>query len=72
MAAEVAVRLARKESPGQATRGLSNGKIEVPSILIEPVSVDRDNLASTVIADGYQKLEDVYRDVPRDRWPKKP
>jgi D-xylose transport system substrate-binding protein len=72
MAAEVAVRLARKEPPGQATRGLSNGKIDVPSILIEPVSVDRDNLVSTVIADGYQKLEDVYRDVPRDRWPKKP
>jgi D-xylose transport system substrate-binding protein len=72
MAAEVAVRMARKEPHGQATRGLSNGKIDVPSILIEPVSVDRDNLVSTVIADGYQKLEDVYRDVPRDRWPRKP
>ncbi len=72
MAAEVAVRMARKEPHGQATRGLSNGKIDVPSVLIEPVSVDRDNLVSTVIADGYQKLEDVYRDVPRDHWPKKP
>ena len=70
-AAEVAVRLARKEPHGETTRGIGNGKIDVPSILLAPVAVDKDNLVSTVIADGYQKLEDVYRDVPRDRWPKK-
>ena len=69
-AAEVAVRLARKEPHGQATRGIPNGKIDVPSILLEPIAVDKDNLVTTVIADGYQKLEDVYRDVPKDRWPK--
>lgn len=71
-AAEVAVRLARKEPQGESTRGIGNGKIDVPSILLEPIAVDEDNLASTVIADGYQKLEDVYRDIPKDRWPKKP
>jgi D-xylose transport system substrate-binding protein len=71
-AAEVAMKLARKKPVGEATRGLSNGKIDVPSILLAPVAVDRDNLVSTVIADGYQKLEDVYRDVPMDRWPRKP
>jgi len=71
-AAEVAVKLARKQPHGEATRGVSNGRTEVPSILLPPVAVDRDNLVSTVVADGYQKLEDVYRDVPRDRWPKQP
>ncbi|HYB52947.1 MAG TPA: D-xylose ABC transporter substrate-binding protein [Thermoanaerobaculia bacterium] len=71
-AAELAVKMARKEPLGETTRGLSNGKIDVPSILLEPVSVDGDNLVSTVIADGYQKLEDVYRDVPKERWPKRP
>jgi D-xylose transport system substrate-binding protein len=70
-AAEVAVKLARKQPHGEATRKISNGKIEVASILLEPIPVDKDNLVATVIADGYQKLEDVYRDVPRDRWPKK-
>src|SRR5215831_20070611 len=65
-AAEVAVRLARREPHGETTRGIGNGKIDVPSILLEPVSVDKDNLVSTVIADGYQKLEDVYRDVSKD------
>ena len=57
--------MARRQPHGEATRGISNGKIDVPSILLPPVAVDRDNLVSTVIADGYQKLEDVYRDVPR-------
>jgi D-xylose transport system substrate-binding protein len=70
-AAEVAVRLARREPHGETTRRIGNGKIEVPSVLLEPVAVDKDNLVSTVIADGYQKLEDVYRDVPKERWPKK-
>ncbi len=69
-AAEVAVRLARKQPHGEATRGISNGKIDVSSILLPPVAVDKDNLVSTVIADGYQKLEDVYRDVPKARRPK--
>jgi D-xylose transport system substrate-binding protein len=71
-AAEVAVKLARKQPHGETTRGVPNGKLDVPSILLEPIAVDKDNLISTVIADGYQKLEDVYRDVPKDRWPKKP
>jgi D-xylose transport system substrate-binding protein len=24
----------------------------------------------TVIKDGYQKMEAVYRDLPKDQWPK--
>lgn len=69
-AAEVALRLARKEPHGEATQPLPNGKVDVPSILLKPVAVDRDNMAATVIADGYHKREDVYRDVPKDQWPK--
>lgn len=69
-AAEVALQLARKQPVTGATRTLNNGFKEVPSILIPPVVVDRDNMTSTVIADGYQKLADVYRDVPKDQWPK--
>ena len=25
---------------------------------------------ATIIRDGYHKMEDVYKDVPRDQWPK--
>lgn len=70
-AAEVAMRLARKQPHGEATKPLHNGKIDVPSILLLPVAVDKDNMAATVIADGYHKLEQVYRDVPKEQWPKR-
>ncbi len=69
-AAEVALRLARKQPAGEKTRPLANGKKDVPSILLDPVVVDKDNLVSTVIADGYHKMEEVYRDVPKEQWPK--
>jgi D-xylose transport system substrate-binding protein len=69
-AAEVAVAMARKEPLKDATRPVNNGRKDVPSILLPPVSVDRENLVSTVIADGYQGLEAVYKDVPKEQWPK--
>lgn len=69
-AAEVAVLMAKKQPVPDKTRPVNNGKKGVPSILLEPVQVDKDNLVRTVIADGYQKLEDVYKDVPKDQWPK--
>jgi D-xylose transport system substrate-binding protein len=69
-AAEVAVLLARKQAVPDPTKPVKNGKKDVPSILLEPIPVDKDNLLDTVIKDGYHKLENVYKDVPRDQWPK--
>ena len=37
---------------------------DVPAILLEVTSVDKDNLMTTVIKDGYAKYEDVYKNVP--------
>jgi D-xylose transport system substrate-binding protein len=39
-------------------------------VLLEPILVDRHNLADTVVKDGYHALEDVFAGVPRDQWPK--
>ncbi len=69
-AAEVAVKMAKGESV-EASKKVNNGKIDVPSILLDSVAVTKDNIADTVIADGFQKLEDVYKNVPKDQWPKK-
>ena len=43
---------------------------DVPSILLEVVSVDKDNLMQTVIKDGYAKFDDVYKNVPAAERPK--
>jgi D-xylose transport system substrate-binding protein len=69
-AAEIAVAMAKGEEIGATTRTVFNGKKNVPSVLLEPIAVDRDNLYEAVIKDGYHKVEEVYRNVPRDQWPK--
>jgi D-xylose transport system substrate-binding protein len=68
-AADIAVAMAKGEEYQSPTRTIFNGKKEVPSALLEPIPVDKDNLYDAVIRDGYHKLEDVYKNVPRDQWP---
>jgi D-xylose transport system substrate-binding protein len=68
-AAEMAVALAKGETI-QADQKVSNGKIDVPSVLLDPIAVTKENVLDTVIKDGYHKLEDVYKNVPKDQWPK--
>ena len=68
-AADLAVALARHEPiPGNGK--VNNGFKDVPALLLEPIAVDKNNINSTVIKDGFVKLEDVYRNVPREQWPK--
>lgn len=68
-AAEAAVALA-KGNHVETHETVNNGKKDVSAILLQPIVVDQSNLASTVIKDGFLKMEDVYRDVPRAKWPK--
>jgi D-xylose transport system substrate-binding protein len=68
-AVDAAIKLARHETV-DAKDKINNGKLDVPSLLFEPVVVDKNNVMQTVIKDGYHKLEDVYKNVPKDQWPK--
>jgi len=69
-AAELAVKLAKKEPLDEPTVPVANGKKGVPSVLLVPTIVDKDNMMATIIKDGFQKKEDVYKNVPKDQWPK--
>jgi D-xylose transport system substrate-binding protein len=68
-AAEMAILLARKQPIPDKTVGVNNGKKDVPSILLEPIAVDKGNIMQTVVADGYHKLEDICRDLPKEQCP---
>jgi D-xylose transport system substrate-binding protein len=68
-AANAAMDMIQNKPVANADKKVNNGKIDVPSILLTPISVDKSNLVSTVIKDGYHKIEDVYKDVPKDQWP---
>lgn len=70
-AVDAAVKLAKKEPLTTTPFKNVNGK-EVPAILLEVVTVDKDNLMTTVIQDGYAKFEDVYKNVPENERPKRP
>lgn len=68
-AVEAAIKLAHGEKL-ETKDTINNGLKDVPAILLEPISVDKNNIMETVIKDGYHKLEDVYKNVPKDQWPK--
>lgn len=51
------------------TKKLNNGKIDVPFLALQPVPVNKKNMFSVVIKDGFQKLEVVYKNVPKKDWP---
>ncbi|MGG3311727.1 D-xylose ABC transporter substrate-binding protein [Paenibacillus sp. 2KB_20] len=66
-AAEMAVAAAKGEDIATDT-SVNNGKFDVPSVLLDPIPVSKDQL-SILIEDGFHKLEDVYKNVPKDQWP---
>lgn len=68
-AVDSAIKLARGEKV-DAKDKINNGKLDVPSLLFEPMVLDKSNVMQTVIKDGYHKVEDVYKNVPKDQWPK--
>ena len=60
-AAQAAVALAKGETLEKAKQKVNNGKIDVPSILLTPIQVDKDNLDEVVIKDGFHSGEKVYQ-----------
>ena len=68
-AVDSALKLARGEKV-ETKDTVNNGKKDVPAILQEPIVLDKSNVMQIVVKDGYHKLEDVYKNVPRDQWPK--
>ncbi|HEY0949473.1 sugar ABC transporter substrate-binding protein [Nocardioides sp.] len=60
-AVQLAVALLRGEEPPADLEftEVDNGFEQVPSVLFTPVAVTKDNLAETVVADGYWTAEDI-------------
>ena len=65
-AAEEAVRLAKGET-ARADGTVSNGKIKVPTIMLKPVVVTKDNIRTTVIKDGFQTLKSINQALSADQ-----
>jgi len=58
-AANLAVQLARGQKPSGITTQVDNGKKQVPTILLKPQTIRKDNIADTVIADDFVSWNEV-------------
>jgi D-xylose transport system substrate-binding protein len=59
--AEIAIALAEGEEVPQeeVTEEVNNGKADVPSVLLKPIAVTKDNVKSTVVADGFVTAQEL-------------
>jgi D-xylose transport system substrate-binding protein len=71
-AANLALQIARGEKPTGITTEVDNGKGKVPTILLKPQTIRKDNIGDTVIADDFASWDDVCvgayeKYCPKDR-----
>ena len=60
-AAELAIILGRGEESERTYQTISNGEKLVPVVFHDGMIVNRENLKLTVISEGYQKEEEIYK-----------
>lgn len=63
LAARAAVQLANGE-PVDTVATTDNGQKQVPTMLLEPITVDKGNLDAVLIGDGFLSKDDVYAAAP--------
>jgi D-xylose transport system substrate-binding protein len=68
-AVDAAIKLARGEKV-ETHDTVNNGKLDVPSILLDLIAVDKSNILTTVVRDGYQSMDRICEGLPADKCPK--
>jgi D-xylose transport system substrate-binding protein len=58
-AAELAIALAKGEKPTTATESINNGTKDVPSVFLEPVAVNKDNIGEYLGEPDFPKKEEI-------------
>jgi D-xylose transport system substrate-binding protein len=59
-AAQLAVDLVNGKTSSEAAKDkVNNGQKDVPSVLLEPVAVTKDNIKDTIVADGFLKPAEI-------------
>ena len=58
-AAELAVQLVKGETPPAPKDTVNNGTKDVPSIILSPVAVTKDNINDTIVKDGFWSADEI-------------
>lgn len=64
-AAKATISLIQGETPDTETT-IFDGTYDIPSIVLEPVPVNADNIDDLIIASGFHMREEVYMNVPQE------
>lgn len=59
--AQTAIAMAKGEEVKGINNKVNNGKIDVPTVFLDPIPVTKENMDSTIIADGFHAKEEVYK-----------
>ena len=66
-AAELAVKLAERQRRGRHSRRVNNGKIDVPAVLYDVVTVTKENIVRDRGQRRLASYDEVYRGIPEVR-----
>ncbi|MCB5236955.1 sugar ABC transporter substrate-binding protein [Niallia circulans] len=58
--AQIAVQMANGKTISVENK-VNNGKVEVPTILLSPIAVTKENMDATIIKDDFHSKEEVYK-----------
>lgn len=64
--AQLAVQLATNQEVPPEKR-TNNGRMDVPSLVIDPIPVTRANLEETLIADGFLKMDELVNYLKEEK-----
>lgn len=70
-AIDAAMELAAGKRPSSINGKYVNEEkgVEQDAIFVDVIPVTKDNLYETIVEGGFHRLEDVYRNIPREQWP---
>lgn len=68
-AAEAAVKMAKGEKV-TTTKIMNDGTYDIPIIMEPSMAVDNSNMVETIVNSNFHRLEDIYRNIPKSKWPK--
>ncbi|MGE5582044.1 MAG: sugar ABC transporter substrate-binding protein [Bacillota bacterium] len=68
-AADIAMALGANKEIKTNHAPIFNGKHFIPSEIINPIPIDKDNM-DTIIKDGFHSKEEIYLNIPKQKWPK--
>jgi D-xylose transport system substrate-binding protein len=57
--AELAMRIAQKQKSDFKLTGVFNGRKDVPSIVLDPIIIDKNNIESTVVAEAFHTMDEI-------------